>query len=140
MNRLLTAALITSAALAIAACAPTEAPTLDRDALTASLEDISGVESADIGSYNTGAPGQYGLNIELTVEEDSAPLIGAAVTDAVSLTADAADGYRSYAFTVVAPDAGEAVIVTLADYREHIALDFGDYAGSSLTVDADDLD
>lgn len=133
--------LIASCALLLG-CAPGGgAPDMDKAALEDSLTQIDGVESADVGGYNTGVPGSFGLTVTLTVDDEGLESIGDVVTSAVDVVAADAPGYTQYRFEVAVHDAdvlGGERIITLSDYQDQIPITVGDWSGS-LFLTADEL-
>lgn len=115
---------------------------MDKGAVTAAIEELSGVVGAEVGAYGTGRPDDFGLRVAVTVDEAGYEKVGEVVTGTVTTVAASAGGYSSYDFEVVAPDpegSGDAVVLTLSRYRDVIDLPVGSYLGSTLTLTSEEL-
>lgn len=115
---------------------------MDKGAVTAAIEDLSGVDSADVGAFSAGSPDDYGLRVTVAVDDAGYEKVGEVVTGTVNTVAASAGGYSSYDFEVVAPDpegSGDAVVLTLSRYRDVIDLPVGSYLGSTLTLTSEEL-
>jgi hypothetical protein len=112
---------------------------MDKAAVTAAIEELPGVASAEVGAYNTGRPGAYALRVAITVDESGRDELGRVVDGAVRAVAADPGDYESADFEVTAPDEAEPddlIVLTLARYQERIPFDEGAYLGSTLTLTA----
>ncbi|WP_314423565.1 hypothetical protein [uncultured Microbacterium sp.] len=123
---------------------------MDDAAVIAGIEGIPGVVEAGIGSYNTGVPGAFAVNVSLTVDEKGLEDIGDVMHETIRVVAADPGDYQSYDFEVTAPEADgtvsdsedappELVIITLESYDDVIDLPVGTYLGSTLSLTADEL-
>ena len=140
-------AVVVAGMIAFAACAPATPGTtptgreadMDKASVTAAIEELPGVVSADMSAYNTGTPGSYALRVGVTVDERGRDDLGRVVDGAVRAVADDPGDYESVDLEVTAPDEAEPddlIVLTLARYRDRIPFDEGEYLGSTLTLTA----
>ena len=112
---------------------------MDKAAVTAAIEDLTGVVSADVGAFNTGTPGSFALRVGITVDERGRDELGTVVDGAVRAVASDPGEYGSVDIEVTAPDPAEPddlVVLTLSRYRDRIPFGEGEYLGSTLTLTA----
>lgn len=136
-------------ALVLVACAASPTPTtpggepdMDKAAVTAAIEEIPGVASADVGAFNTGTPGSFAARIALTLDESGLARLGEVLHHAVRAVAADPGDYATYEFEVTAPDESEPsdlIVLTLSRYRDRIPFSQGTYLGSTLSLTASEL-
>ncbi|QAY61211.1 hypothetical protein ET475_15305 [Microbacterium protaetiae] len=115
---------------------------MDRDSVIAAIEGLPGVDAADIGSYNTGTPGDHGVLVSVTVDDAGYESLGDVVGGSVRAVADSPGDYSAYSVEVTAPDpegSDELVILTLSRYQDKIGLPVGTYVGSGLIFTPEEL-
>ena len=134
-------AALAASVIVLAACAasPGGDTDMDKAAVAAAIEDLTGVVSADVGAFNTGTPGSFGLRVGITVDERGRDELGTVVDGAVRAVASDPGEYESVTVEVTAPDPADPadlVVLTLSRYRDRIPFEEGEYLGSTLTLTA----
>ncbi|WP_448005882.1 hypothetical protein [Agromyces bauzanensis] len=116
---------------------------VDAGRIESELARIDGVRDAEVGVFNTGAPGSFGLRVELTVDDDGVARLGGVVVEAVRIVGrgSAGSGY-SATLLVAAVDPGSPTGtrgVSLKARRAEIPIEVGTYQGAGLALTPDDL-
>lgn len=134
-------AVFAASAIVLAACAtsPGGDTDMDKAAVTAAIEGLDGVVSADVAAFNTGTPGSFALRVGVTVDESGRDELGSVVDGAVRAVAADPGDYETVDIEVTAPDPAEPddlIVLTLSRYRDRIPFAEGEYLGSTLTLTA----
>lgn len=148
-RRRLTMIGVVCAMLALAGCSPGSGAAQDAEAkvdagrIESELDRIDGVQDAAVRVYNTGAPGSFGLRVELTADDDGIARLGGVVAEAVRIVGrgSAGTGY-SATLLVAAVDPGSPTGtrgVSLKARRAEIPIEVGSYQGAGLSLTAEDL-
>jgi len=152
MRRGAMTSLLLVGALALVGCGstgpegPEEEPTVDTIAVQQAVEQIDGVEAAEVAIASDGAPGRYVLSTKVTVGAGIGDGVGPVITETARTvgeqTLQSGENIRSYSFSAVGPRSADdptAVRLTLSRYQDQIAVG-GEYLGSGLTIWRADLE
>ncbi|MBD3943942.1 hypothetical protein IF188_19805 [Microbacterium sp. NEAU-LLC] len=136
-------ALALVAALTFSACSPATGgnPDMDAAAIQSDLTAIDGVADAEVGFYNTGAPGRNALSTKLVVDETGLADLSTVLYAAIDVIAEQAPGWSSYEFSVAGLDDTSPTGrrgLNVDDYVTPEQMPYGTL-GTSLTLTPDEL-